>query len=197
LAVTRKTDRQWALPSENEWYKAAFHKNDGTTSNYFDYPTGSDNTPGNVIIDPDPGNNVNWNRPGYGYTLGNPYWRSEAGEFENSASPYGTFDQAGNVQEWNEAIIQKWHEETLETYRGLRGGSFRTWDPEIMRVSHRSIGYPTGEHDHVGFRVVEIPEPISLSLLGLGSLTGFTRRRSRRRQRREPAGKNTTICEYK
>ena len=42
------------------------------------------------------------------------------GEFENSASPYGTFDQGGNVWEWNEAVVY----ETHIALRGLRGGSY-------------------------------------------------------------------------
>ena len=36
------------------------------------------------------------------------------GEFENSESPYGTFDQGGNLYEWNETPIDR--------SRGLRGG---------------------------------------------------------------------------
>ena len=33
------------------------------------------------------------------HTIGAPYWRTVVGEFENSESPYGTFDQSGNVNE--------------------------------------------------------------------------------------------------
>ena len=40
LAVTRKDSARWAIPTEDEWYKAAYHKNDGVTGNYFDYATG-------------------------------------------------------------------------------------------------------------------------------------------------------------
>ena len=32
-------DAKYWIPTENEWYKAAYHKNDGVTGNYFDYPT--------------------------------------------------------------------------------------------------------------------------------------------------------------
>ena len=45
-SVTRKAGAQVWLPSEDEWYKAAYHKNDGITGNYFDYPTSSDSVPG-------------------------------------------------------------------------------------------------------------------------------------------------------
>ena len=35
----------WVLPSEDEWYKAAYHQNDGVTGNYWDYPTSTDDVP--------------------------------------------------------------------------------------------------------------------------------------------------------
>ena len=40
--------KAWVIPTEDEWYKAAYHKNDGDTGNYFDYPTSSDTVPGYV-----------------------------------------------------------------------------------------------------------------------------------------------------
>ena len=43
--VTRNAAAQWFIPTENEWYKAAHHKNDGSTGNYWDYPTSSDIRP--------------------------------------------------------------------------------------------------------------------------------------------------------
>ena len=60
MAVDREADWKWAIPSEDEWYKAAYHKNDGDTGNYFDYPTSNDSVPSNDLIDPDPGNNANF-----------------------------------------------------------------------------------------------------------------------------------------
>ena len=29
MAVNREADWKWAIPTEDEWYKAAYHKNDG------------------------------------------------------------------------------------------------------------------------------------------------------------------------
>jgi len=38
LSITRNPGAQWWLTSEDEWYKAAYHKNDGDTASYFEYP---------------------------------------------------------------------------------------------------------------------------------------------------------------
>ena len=37
-AETREANATFVIPSLDEWYKAAYHKNDGATGNYFDYP---------------------------------------------------------------------------------------------------------------------------------------------------------------
>jgi hypothetical protein len=44
---------------------------------------------------------------------------TDGGAFSNSASFYGTYDQGGNVGEWNDVVIG--------CSRGLRGGS---WDDD-------------------------------------------------------------------
>ncbi len=170
LAVNREADWKWAITSEDEWYKAAYHKNDGVTGNYYDYPTSSDAVPSNQLIDPDPGNNANFHDNDY--TIDGPYWRTEVGEFENSASPYGTFDQGGNVWEWNEAVIDG-------SDRGSRGGPFGFGDYALHAV-HRNYCNPTYGVDNIGFRVSEVPEPSSLALLVLGGIV-LARRRGRRR----------------
>src|SRR5262245_29663639 len=38
----RNAGAKFFIPTENEWYKAAYHKNDGVTGNYWYYPTASD-----------------------------------------------------------------------------------------------------------------------------------------------------------
>ena len=45
MTIVRKFDATWVLPSEDEWYKSAYHYNDGVTGNYCDYPTQSDPAP--------------------------------------------------------------------------------------------------------------------------------------------------------
>jgi sulfatase modifying factor 1 len=148
LAVTREPDATWVIPSEDEWYKAAYHKNDGATGNYFFYSTSTDGVPSNELIDPDPGNNANfWDAD---YTIGGPYWRTEIGEFENSESRYGTFDQGGNLWEWDEGVL-------YGLYRCLRGGSFYSIHAHDLHAADRYNAHPPYEGLFIfGFRVAKV-----------------------------------------
>ena len=181
MAVSREADWKWAVPSEDEWYKAGYHKNEDTAS-YFDYPTSSNIAPGYVnnshtlsgTGDPfteggtDPGNYATYDPDDVPNGIGPDYYRTEVGEWENSGSPYGTFDQGGNVWEWNEAILPG-------DSRGLRGGSFVshafTDDDTYLHASRRGFYYsPPQEQSYVGFRVASIPEPGSITLLVCGAV---------------------------
>jgi hypothetical protein len=117
--IQRNANWKWAVTSEDEWYKAAYHKNDGVTGNYFDYPTSSDTAPGRDMADVS-GNNANYYTGSGPIPIDSPYYTTVAGEFQNSDSPYGTFDQGGNVWEWNEAVV---YEGDTWSDRGVRGSS--------------------------------------------------------------------------
>ena len=71
-----------------------------------------------------------------------------------SASHYGTFDQAGNVHEWNEGILTF----LTESWRGFRGGNW-SWSvmprrqPSVAVVPSISCGVRRKEF---GFRVAAI-----------------------------------------
>jgi len=178
--IQRNPDAKWAMPTEDEWYKAAYYdpnKPDG--GGYWDYPTGSDMLPGRDMADV-PGNNANYYGdpypidPNQGWP---PSWFTTViGEFQNSDSPYGTFDQGGNVYERNEAVV---YEGDTFSGRGLRGGSFFT-EAYHMLASGRngSSDDPTYEGGFIGFRVVQVPEPATLSLLVLGGFLMLRRRSS-------------------
>ena len=72
------------------------------------------------------------------------------GAFSGSSSAYGTFDQQGNVQEWNDLTGLS------EPARGLRGGS---WYQGLFFLNHRNAAStPTYENSNTGFRVVS-PAP--------------------------------------
>jgi len=161
----RQSGARYFIPTENEWYKAAYHKNDGATGHYFDYPTGVDSpAPGRDMTEAtNPGNNANY----YGspFPIDSPYYTTVKGEFELSNSPYGTFDQGGNLQEWNETIL-------LYSSRGLRGGSFYS-DAHDLLASVRDDFIPTHQNDITGFRVASVPEPGSLAMLAGIALTAL------------------------
>ena len=171
-AFVRQAGALFFIPTEDEWYKAAYHKNDGDTGNYYDYPTMSDvsNPPSNDLDQG--GNNATFYDSGY--TIGSPYYRTEVGAHKNSESPYRTFDQSGNVGEWNETAIG--------SSRGLRGGSFQD-DDSSLQASARYDRYPADEYYYVGFRVASsaaIPEPGSVLVwagLGIIGLIWWRRRR--------------------
>ena len=181
--IQRNAGATWAVTSEDEWYKAAYYKSGGTNAGYWGYPTQSNDVPANLVDLVDPGNSANYTiwSPYYGIlqSIGSPYFRSNVGEFENSASAYGTFDQGGNVSEWNEAIM-------TGAYRGLRGGYFSgdIYGNELHASSrydsYHSLYAPTFEATSVGFRVSEVPEPSSMLALlcGVGGLSWFRKRKS-------------------
>ena len=84
-AVVREPDATWVIPTDDEWYKAAYHKNDGVTGNYWNFPTGTDSfaLSSNDLVDPDPGHHATY-RIASDFTVGAPYWRTEVGAHENT-----------------------------------------------------------------------------------------------------------------
>jgi len=172
--VSREPDALFFIPTEDEWYKAAYYKSGGTNAGYWEFPTQSDTAPSNDLIDPDPGNNATFG----GYTIGPPYYRTEVGAHEHSAGGYGTFDQGGNVWEWNETV-------SAREQRGGRGGS---WGNAAfsLTASARSPFTASLERSYLGFRLASpsgpdvIPEPATVSLFGIAAAAAMLRRRRRR-----------------
>jgi formylglycine-generating enzyme required for sulfatase activity len=190
--IVRNPAAKWFLPSEDEWYKAAYHKNDGVTGNYWKYPTStdtmpySDQSPGSDA--PDLSNTANFNRnddvnnnynDGYAVTGVDPLLHgvnhlTDAAAYRMSQSPYGTFDQGGNVWEWTEQLFGT-------DKRWTRGGSWKSenglaaWEASF--VSART------EQVTTGFRVatVALPEPgtVTYGLLGAAFFCIVRRQRSR------------------
>ena len=162
-SVNRGTDWQWAIPSEDEWYKAAYYDPDKSGgAGYWDYATGTDSVPSNVLDSG--GNNATFgNGPVYfeDLTIDSPFYRTEAGAHENSESPYGTFDMMGNVLEWNEALISDSGAGGPLDARGLRGGNFYHFPDNGLPSEDRKHFSPIDERFHLGFRVVTRAGPVA------------------------------------
>jgi hypothetical protein len=117
--VTRNLGASIFLTSENEWYKAAYY--DALSTSYFDYPTGTNTMTGCVAPGSDTGNSANC---GWAVSAS-----TNVGAYLLSDSPYGTYDQGGNVWEWNEEIV-------YGSGRGFRGGLERLRAASPRRPRH-------------------------------------------------------------
>jgi formylglycine-generating enzyme required for sulfatase activity len=154
----------FAVASENEWYKAAYYQPvgaGGDTDSYWLYPTQS--------------NSITTADANYNFTGGTV---TDVGTYSGDASYYGTFDQGGNVWEWNDAILST-------SNRGLLGGSFSNNDTNLQSSLTGNSANPTLEISKFGFRVSSvssIPEPSAYAAI-FGSLAlaiAIVRRRGRR-----------------
>jgi hypothetical protein len=76
----------------------------------------------------------------------NQNYLTAVGSYPGSAGFYGTFDQGGNVWEWNDAVISG-------SFRGLRGGSWSFFENSSLRSSNRDYLNPDLESNGIGFRV--------------------------------------------
>lgn len=137
------------LPSEDEWYKAAYYN--GLTSTYSLYPNGS--------------NTITKAEANYGESFGSV---KNVGSYPLSPSAYGTFDQGGNTFEYLDGVIG--------SSRVIRGGNWFQGAQFLASTSRTS--YPTnGRTDNVGFRLASIPEPNTTILTVMLGAAALARRK--------------------
>ena len=159
MPVNRNTGAEYFIPSEDEWYKAAYYKGGGTNAGYWLYPTQSNAAPSNVLSSTGT-NNANF----YISTYCDPTNRlTVVGAFTGTPGPYGTYDMGGDVFQWNEA--------NSSGFRGERGGSFGSGHWNQLASTTRYYEDPRSESAGTGFRVAAsevVPEPGSIALLLAG-----------------------------
>jgi formylglycine-generating enzyme len=152
LSITREATARYWVPSEDEWYKAAYHHPNslgGPADDYYLYPTMSDSAPGNQVSTTP--NQANVYSAVYSVTQAagpaslTQNYLTDAGAFSASASHYGTFDQGGNVWELTEGINgstcalrgSSWDNLPAQMLSSFRGGSGERLDTIGFRVAGR------------------------------------------------------------
>jgi formylglycine-generating enzyme required for sulfatase activity len=203
LDVVRNEGATFFVPSEDEWYKAAFW--DPFEQDYWDFATGFNpqcaDTGGDCppVPEPPPGgaDRVSANYcpdlpqtiscpPGWPDTAG-PGDTSDAGAYVFSPSPFGTFDQSGNLAELTEGVNvdDDPNDGTfgIET-RVMRGG---TWNRGVNDISsHSRVPFDPNNQllGNVTLRVATVPEPGAGRVGILCVVVGLARWRRRAEQRR-------------
>lgn len=156
----------YVIPTEDEWYKAAYF----TGTGYSLFSDGSGTAPANAI---------------YGLGgAGNPEVVEHPSLEQNN-----TLNMGGNVQEWLEDATAGGEALNLsDPSQGmaLRGGSYAYGDANMakdFRFTAGGLVTRNGESEDTGFRVVAIPEPGTISLMSLSTVSLFLTRTMRRRKR--------------
>ena len=158
----------YRLPTENEWYKAAYYKAGGIDAGYWTYATQNDSVPSTLMTSV------------YGYGMsssanGGMSAGKNSANYNNAAvwggltgnvtsvgtnggpSFYGTYDQSGNVSQWNDL------DGTPGSSRGIRGGYWHNVSNTVSS-SYRGNSAPSSENYYtVGFRLASSLNPLGLS----------------------------------
>ena len=150
-AVPANPGARFYIPTQDEWYKAAFYSPQLNfyTGGYYVFATQRNSTPDSI-----PGNTIGMrmkpNQSNYfdgGFTVTqlvtpstSQNYLTDVGAFTNSASFYGTFDQGGNLYEWVDEM-------GTGPQRSVRGGYWVSnvadtsyLDNYILPVSYESNG---------------------------------------------------------
>jgi formylglycine-generating enzyme required for sulfatase activity len=180
-AVAMIAGARFFIPSENQWYKAAYYKGGSTNAGYWAYGTASNTLPTSVTANGtgngsagNSGNSANYNLIAD--------WNGQDGNVttvgtNGGPSAYGAFDMSGNVREWND------DDRSSVGSRGIRGGNWG-FDSSSLSSSSRGLNDPSDEGNDVGFRVASlssdavVPEPSMMVIgmvFGLGGLAAKRR----------------------
>jgi sulfatase modifying factor 1 len=174
-AAARNVGATYWLPTEDQWYKAAYYKGSGTNAGYWTYAMQSNSTPLTVgatlvgtgtlsAVSPvTTGNSANFNFAAD--------WNSQDGNVttvgtNGGASAYGTFDMSGNVREWTDLTG------SAGSTRALRGGAYISAAFGVS-TGYRGVVSPTyTEYSDGGFRLASASVP-EVDPAGMGSVIAF------------------------
>lgn len=147
VAVVRNFGARYALPTSDEWHKAAYYdprsEADGGPpgdDNYWNYATQSDTLPDSSIISATETNGAFWNNLVF----------QDVGSFAASPGAFGTYDMTGSLFEWTEGVSGM--------SRLAEGAGWDTVIAQDLLPFFNAPTNPDGEFNSFGFRVVS-PKP--------------------------------------
>ena len=168
----RHKDAFYFLPSESEWYKAAFYdsnKGGPGVGGYWIYPTGSDTAPVSVASGTAQGTAV------YDRIFQNPSGPAPV-DLAGGLSPYGTRGQGGNANQFTETEYDGTNDNP-SGYRAVRGAVADQSTAAQLQSSSRSLNLLPDAYD-LSFRVASVPEPsAAVLMLSAGMVAAVKRRR--------------------
>ena len=168
----------YVLPTEDEWYKAAYWRDD-INDQWSLYANGTDDTPTH-------GTSNGWNYYDYnrGYAYDHDMWPVGYGAQEQN----GTYDMMGNATEWTEVLYDSsryltrgggYGSKTIPRKAPLNASGYGSSATTLSSTAQRGGGYPDREYSNVGFRVVMVPEPSTVLLFCIGGIGAWILRRNR------------------
>ncbi len=171
------------LPTEDQWYKAAYYKGGSTNAGYWDYATQNDTAPTTVTADSTGIGSAGGTGNFANYDLAAD-WNSQDGNVttvgtNGGESYYGAFDMSGNLDEWNDLTG------VAGVIRGRRGGGWGD-AAQFLSSSGRDSADPSREDGLIGFRLaspVPVPEPSTYAMALAGLACGGWQMVRRRRAR--------------
>ena len=170
------------IPTEDQWYKAAYYKGGGTNAGYWNYATQNDSAP-TAVTAGETGIGSAGNTDNFANYNAAASWNGGTGNVttvgtNGGASAYGAFDMSGNINEWNDLTG------AAGSSRGRRGGDWNG-NASSLSSSNMNSNDPSGETNGRGFRLaspVAVPEP-STWVMGLAGIACGGWQTWRRRKR--------------
>lgn len=148
----RNAVAKYWIPSDDEWYKAAYYDPTRTSRRkYWDYPCRTSNLPNNKTNEL---HSCNYLKDGVNLGLGAPFYLANVDEYPNSDTYYGVRQMAGNAWEWVEP-------NNPQRCLNLRGTSFGYTEFGMGAWNCDEAGYKD-ELDVFGIRIARKPKIVEI-----------------------------------
>jgi len=154
-SITANNNATYHLPSNNQWFKAAYYTGQ---KKYWNYSTESMTAPGNQVGDLPYQANYKTGYLKNKYCQKTPPRITPVGSFTHSASHYGAYDMSGNVFQWTFTRNGYYDQDSFI----VRGGSWKSesnyWNnDDLNKKTHLAFKAATTSNQ-IGFRLVKEPK---------------------------------------